>query len=212
MNKKNTMKSLFSLAILVSFLSPMAASAEMLTRQLSIGARGTDVTSLQSFLATNPDIYPQGKVTGYFGFLTKAAVSNFQKENGLAADGIAGRNSIPVINAQMANGMMGATAAPVVSNVYVSPSRNSATINWNTDQSSKGVVYYSTTPFVLTDNINSVDVYGGTYAMNDNMMRTSQSMNLVGLQAGTMYYYFVYVTSSTGVVSMSWPTTFQTTN
>lgn len=206
------MKSLFSIAILVSFLSPMAVSAEMLSRQLSVGARGTDVTSLQSFLATNPDIYPQGKVTGYFGFLTKAAVSNFQKVNGLASDGIAGRNTIAVVNAQMAGGAIGTVAAPIVSNVYVSPSRNTATVTWNTDQSSKGIVYYSTTPFTLTDNINSVSVGGGTYATNDNMMRTSQTLTLQGLQANTMYHYFVYATSSTGVVSMSWPTTFQTTN
>lgn len=206
------MKSLFSIAILVSFLSPMAASAEMLSRQISYGARGTDVSSLQTFLATNPLIYPQGIVSGYFGPLTRSAVRSFQGQNSLVVDGIVGVNTISLINAQMGNGMVGNTAAPIVSNVYVAPSRNSVTVNWNTDQSSKGVVYYSTTPFTLSDNVNSVDIGGGMYAVNDNVSRNTQSIVLQGLQANTMYYYFVYVTSDAGIVSMSWPTTFQTTN
>lgn len=212
MNKKNSMKSLFSIAILVSFFSPMAASAEMLSRQLSVGTRGTDVTSLQSFLSTNSDIYPQGKVTGYFGFLTKAAVSNFQSANGLASDGIAGRNTIPVINAQMASGMNSNAVAPIISSAYATPSRNTATVSWSTQQPASAVIYYSTSPMTLSDNINSVDIGGGAMVTTSTGYANSQSIMLSGLQANTTYYYLVYATSNAGVVSISWPTTFQTTN
>ena len=38
-------------------------------------------------LARDPGIYPQGKITGYFGALTKKAVQNFQKKYGIASSG-----------------------------------------------------------------------------------------------------------------------------
>jgi peptidoglycan hydrolase-like protein with peptidoglycan-binding domain len=212
MTTKKMFTSFFALAILASFLSPLTASAEMLSRQLSVGARGTDVTSLQSFLATNSDIYPQGKVTGYFGFLTKAAVSNFQSANGLSSDGIAGRNTIPVINAQMVSGMNSNAIAPIISSAYATPSRNTATVSWNTQQSARGVVYYSTSPMTLSDNVNSVDIGGGAMVTSTTGYANSQSIMLSGLQANTTYYYLVYATSNAGVVSITWPTTFQTTN
>jgi len=63
------------------------ANAATLTRQLELGMRGDDVSSLQTFLAQDVTIYPQGLVTGYFGSLTKSAVSNFQARNGISTVG-----------------------------------------------------------------------------------------------------------------------------
>jgi peptidoglycan hydrolase-like protein with peptidoglycan-binding domain len=54
-------------------------------RNLSIGSQGSDVSELQTMLAQDPDIYPQGAVTGYFGPLTAAAVTRFQEVNGIAS-------------------------------------------------------------------------------------------------------------------------------
>lgn len=51
---------------------------------LSVGSRGEEVTELQKCLANppagGPDIYPEGKITGYFGSQTKAAVIRFQEK------------------------------------------------------------------------------------------------------------------------------------
>ncbi len=51
---------------------------------LSVGSRGSEVTELQKCLANpsagGPEIYPEGKITGYFGSQTKAAVIKFQEK------------------------------------------------------------------------------------------------------------------------------------
>jgi len=49
------------------------------TTNLKVGSTGADVTALQEFLkGQGSSIYPEGLVTGYFGPLTKAAVTKFQ--------------------------------------------------------------------------------------------------------------------------------------
>lgn len=47
---------------------------------LKVGSRGNEVTGLQTCLARDPEIYPEGKITGYFGSQTKAAVIKFQEK------------------------------------------------------------------------------------------------------------------------------------
>ena len=116
--------SLFSLA------SP--AFADTLTRQLEMGNTGSDVSLLQTFLAKDTTIYPQGLVTGYFGFLTKSAVSNFQSRNGIPAVGRVGPITLPVINAQMNGAGSADVNAPMISSIGVSVGTGSATISWNT--------------------------------------------------------------------------------
>lgn len=59
-----------------------------ITRDLSVGSSGSDVTALQQFLVSRH--YPGGgnwMVTGYFGKATAAAVRNFQGAQGLAVTG-----------------------------------------------------------------------------------------------------------------------------
>ena len=50
-----------------------------LTRDLSIGSKGDDVGQLQKFLI-NQGVYPEARISGYFGPLTKNAVIRFQKK------------------------------------------------------------------------------------------------------------------------------------
>lgn len=58
------------------------------TRLLKLGSRGDDVKQLQNRL--NELGYSCGAADGIFGNATRTAVINFQRANGLAADGIAG--------------------------------------------------------------------------------------------------------------------------
>ena len=47
---------------------------------LKLGSRGPEVRALQKCLAKDPQIYPEGRITGYFGPKTKAAVIRFQEK------------------------------------------------------------------------------------------------------------------------------------
>lgn len=60
----------------------------ILTKGLTIGSKGNEVTVLQNFLrAQGKDIYPGALVTGYFGPATRRAVQRFQIKFGLAKSG-----------------------------------------------------------------------------------------------------------------------------
>jgi len=190
----------------VMFVSPLIAKADTtITRQLEVGSRGTDVSNLQTFLAQDATLYPQGLVTGYFGFLTKAAVSNFQSRNGISAVGRVGPVTLPILNAQMATDIN----SPTILNVSVNTNTNNATVYWNTNENARGVVYYDSNPLVTYERTNSVDVSGNT-AKTDTNYNTSQSVLISNLQSNTTYYYLIYSTDQFGNVSVTWPSTFRT--
>jgi len=69
-----------------------------LIRQLKPGMSGEDVKLLQQVLATDPDIYPEGKITGYFGKMTENAVKLFQKAANLNQVGNVGPKTLDKIN------------------------------------------------------------------------------------------------------------------
>jgi len=47
---------------------------------LKVGSQGREVEELQKCLAKDPEVYPEGKITGFFGNLTKQAVIKFQEK------------------------------------------------------------------------------------------------------------------------------------
>ena len=47
---------------------------------LSLGSRSSDVSELQKCLSKDSDVYPEAKITGYFGTITKQAVVRFQEK------------------------------------------------------------------------------------------------------------------------------------
>lgn len=199
--------------------APLVSLAATLNRELQVGSTGNDVSAVQSFLAKDVTLYPQGLVTGYFGFLTKAAVSNFQSRNGIAAVGRIGPQTLPVMNFQMDQGIVNGggqsnTTSDVIStinSVNISTSRNSANVSWYTNMPATGKVYYSTSPLNLNEHYNSVDV-SGNVAMTDNSYATSQNVSISGLQANTTYYFLVYSVNQIGNASITWPATFTTAN
>ena len=65
---------------------------------LSLGSKGDAVLALQALLAANPDIYPEGLITGYFGKATEKALKRLQKENGLEQAGRVGPKTLKLLN------------------------------------------------------------------------------------------------------------------
>ena len=47
---------------------------------LNVGSQGVEVQELQKCLAKDPEVYPEGEITGSFGNLTKQAVIKFQEK------------------------------------------------------------------------------------------------------------------------------------
>ena len=69
-----------------------------LVRSLRRGMTGSDVKVLQEMLSTDPEIYPEGLTTGYFGRLTEKAVRKFQQKVGIDIVGVVGPKTKAKLN------------------------------------------------------------------------------------------------------------------
>ncbi|MDO8728434.1 MAG: peptidoglycan-binding protein [bacterium] len=65
---------------------------------LSLGSQGDAVKALQALLAANPDIYPEGLITGFFGKATERALKRLQRVNGLEQIGRVGPRTRQLLN------------------------------------------------------------------------------------------------------------------
>ena len=74
------------------------ASQTSTTTVLRFGSRGNEVVRLQQALKDRG--YFNGNTTGYYGELTQRAVINFQRDNKLVVDGIAGRQTQTALYSQ----------------------------------------------------------------------------------------------------------------
>lgn len=92
-----------SVTVMMEKIKTLMAQLEELKKQLATvqgevretlkngileGTNSEDMKKIQELLATDPAIYPEGKVTGYFGPLTKEAIKRFQTKHNLDATGI----------------------------------------------------------------------------------------------------------------------------
>lgn len=200
-------------AIMVMLSFSIASAQNTISRQLSIGSRGADVTTLQNFLATDKTIYPEGLVTGYYGTLTARAVSRFQSANGLPAVSRVGPLTLAKINGIISSGGVSGTdiTAPTMFSLSISTTTNSANISWTTNENARSKVFYNTTPMVTTEatqNFTEPTIVGTVVA--DNTLKTTANINITGLQANTRYYYRAEAMDQTGNVTVTPELTFVT--
>lgn len=199
------------IAVVSLFVAGLAltASADTLTRQLQQGMSGADVSLLQTFLAKDPTIYPQGLITGYFGTLTTSAVSNFQARNGIDNIGRVGPVTIAALNAAM----NGDNISPSIYSLNVNVSNASASFSWNTSENTSAVLYYGTSYPSMTESsaVSGVGIGGPSQIVNTDFT-SSHNSTLNSLNSNTTYYYVIYVRDATGNESISWPSTFHTAN
>jgi len=67
-------------ALMAQLSGQQSQPALVLTKDLRYGMTDPEVSILQQGLARDPQVYPEGLVTGYFGTLTRAAVVRFQEK------------------------------------------------------------------------------------------------------------------------------------
>lgn len=82
-------RSLLALLLMLVFISGFSTSVYALSQ---IGSTGSEVTAIQSALKEKG--YYNGNVDGIYGTATQKAVTQFQKDNGLKTDGIAGKQTL----------------------------------------------------------------------------------------------------------------------
>ncbi len=135
---------ILSLVFILSFSFANAQTPPgFLTRQLDEGARGEDVRLLQQILASDPTIYPENLVTGYFGPLTARAVRAFQERNGIDTVGRVGPRTLSKVNEFIGGGSVtSATLAPA-STDQISPTNESSVTPPVSDTSNEAEVIIS---------------------------------------------------------------------
>jgi len=200
-----------------------------LINQLRIGMTSEEVKRLQEILATDPDVYPEGLITGYFGRLTEKAVKKFQKKVCLEQVGLVGPKTLWKINELLTEGAgasgkippglltapgiqkkLCATStpdiiAPIISAVFAtSTTATSTQITWLTDEKANSKVWYSTsTSFVITTSTPAVS--SSDYVLIHNL-------TLSNLTASTTYYYLISSADKSGNIATTTEKLFTTLN
>ncbi len=195
----------------VSSVAMQSVQAATINNQVSVGSTGSDVTQLQQFLSTNPMIYPAGIVSGYYGSLTKAAVKQFQAAYGIDQVGNVGPVTMAKINEIGASGLGLDITVPQIWNESTQVGSNNATVSFTTNKNTQTQVYYSTSPITANEATEQYQLpyVSGTLVSNSNF-ETSNSVNILGLQANTIYYYLARAIDASGNMSMTMPRSLQT--
>ncbi|MDO8183428.1 MAG: peptidoglycan-binding protein [bacterium] len=215
-------------AILLVSLFGVQNAYAAISSQLDLGDRGSEVTELQTYLATNVSIYPEGLVTGYFGQLTKAAVERFQTSQGIVSQGTPATTGYGRVGPQtMAkiNSLLGFGGGPVygggqsswdisprLSNPTVQYTNTAATISWTTSELTQGQVYWNNVPLQLNEAAgpHQQPYVSGNLALAAGGLQTYHTVTISNLQANTTYYYLIRSVDNIGNMSMIWPSFFKT--
>ncbi|OGG57701.1 hypothetical protein A2765_06210 [Candidatus Kaiserbacteria bacterium RIFCSPHIGHO2_01_FULL_56_24] len=102
-----------------------AGSCPRIGRVLKMGSSGADVTRLQQFLASDPNVYPEANISGYYGPLTEAAVKRFQCKYKIVCDGdpastgygVTGPRTAAILSLQCPDGGVGSGGGVTTSQV-----------------------------------------------------------------------------------------------
>jgi peptidoglycan hydrolase-like protein with peptidoglycan-binding domain len=178
---------------------------------MKAGSRGLNVSALQQFLASNPDIYPQGMVTGYYGPLTRAAVIQFQLHYNLTADGIAGPMTVGKLNSVMAAGRGLDIYAPMISAVRATTSNTSANVSFSTSEPARAYINYDRNALSIRDASSSfsMPLVSGS-SSSTTAFSNNSSLSISGLNQNTTYNYMLMAVDQSGNVNVVLPSTFRT--
>lgn len=205
---------LLALGLVIVALLPTPADAAYTevtsANTLKVGSRGDSVIALQTFLASNADIYPAGIVSGYYGSLTTAAVKQFQLHYELDADGIAGPITKAKMNALIRANMGLDVYAPVLSNMVVTNTGTTTHISFASNEPVKASVWYDTGGLLLRNHSLVFGAPNAGGAMNvDATFGMNKNFSLPNLAPNTNYNYVVMAVDASGNITFTWPKVFR---
>ena len=191
-----------------------------LTKQLTKGTKDQEVKVLQQMLATDPEIYPEGHATGYFGFMTGLAETGkidgqtLWRVNQLLTEGAGHSGKIPP-GLLRAPGILkklglatttppgGDTIAPLITSLNATSTMASSTIVvWQTNELTTGAVHYATTTPVDSAVLSLMSL--------DPVWQTNHQLTLTNLSTNTTYYYYLVATDYAGNPATSTTNSFTT--
>lgn len=202
--------------LLGAVVSVSLVQAAVLSRQMDLGDQNSDVSTLQRYLAKNPNNYPSGLVTGYFGTRTAEAVQKFQINQGIVLEGTpettgygrVGPRTLARINSFLAssgivyqNSPFGDVYAPLITGEYLRETPSEVVIGWTTSEQAESKVMYSTVwPFQ----------YATAASMETNSYTMKPELSFKNLLPKTRYYYILKSTDLYGNVMLTTHRTFTT--
>lgn len=95
-----------------------------LAKNLRQGSTGDDVKILQALLAADPEVYPEGLITGLYGPLTTKAVKKFQSKHGIEQAGVVGPKTLKKLNEFFKENRLAFQVGVVNSNSSTTPNNN----------------------------------------------------------------------------------------
>ncbi|HEY4501505.1 MAG TPA: peptidoglycan-binding domain-containing protein [Candidatus Paceibacterota bacterium] len=101
-NSSKASESVFKGKTSTSTLDSTTANWLKLRSFLRMGSNGEDVRVLQKILSSDPSLYPEGLVTGFFGPLTELAVKRLQAKLKIDQVGAVGPQTLAKINELLA--------------------------------------------------------------------------------------------------------------
>lgn len=109
-------------------------------KTLEKGTRSDEVKTMQSLLAKDSEVYPEGFVTGYYGKLTVAAVKRFQNKHPKSALTV---ESLTV---------------PRISDIAATTTKTTMTITWKTDMPTSAKIWWGSPGPLDTVRMTPVDI------------------------------------------------------
>jgi len=97
---------------------------------LAQGSAGEQVATLQALLAADPELYPEGIVSGFYGRLTADAVKRFQKKNGIEQVGFVGPKTLKKLQEHLKKNPLAFAEAVAATTASTSTATSSASTTY----------------------------------------------------------------------------------
>ena len=204
------------IAFLIFGLAIPMAKAQVYTfdrinHTLMFGSRGDDVRSLQEFLSKDILVYPAGLVTGYFGPLTRDAVTQFQLGYNISPVGQVGPTTLKKINALISAGTRVDVTAPRLLMLTLTILPQKATFTSTSDEPVKVSIFFDTKSLTVVETSQAkIEPYVSGNVLTDVSLSAGKQMTLDNLLPHTTYYYRIQVTDEADNVTITDERTFTT--